>query len=443
MMKKLFSLLLSVSFANIAYAQTCTQTPSCEDLGYTMSSDDCKNGEGLKCPFDETKMYCPSSQDDEDGGDSGSITLLIKSLSASASLDVYFCGGILNVDCGNGTTQKVLVPDCEELTNNSSSKDPAVICKYTSKGEYTLKITGWGSFISLDYSTSYIKINEIKSLDIRNVGTINNICDKSTTGSIPNLPPDLTCTFPNKMDYKYSCQLFNGCKSLTGSIPPLPKNLVNGEYMFYNCSGLTGSIPELPKSLVTTYNMFYKCSGLTGDVPAIPDEVQDARYMFQGCSGLNGSIIKLPDNLVDGGSMFSECINLTGNIPKLPDSLIKADAMFYQCESLDGIISNIPANLENGRSMFRGCTGLTGGIPELPDSLYDGDSMFYGCRNLTGGISKLPANLTSANYMFTQCFNLEGPAPARPTSLSCPMYIFRATQITKTPEWDDGVCDAW
>ena len=440
MMKKLFSLILSVSFANIAYAQTCTQTPSCEDLGYTMSSDDCKNGEGLKCPFDETKMYCPNSQDDENGG---SITLLIKSLSASASLDVYFCGGILNVDCGNGTTQKVLVPDCGELTDNSSSKDPAVICKYTSKGEYTLKITGWGSFISLDYSTSYIKINEIKSLDIRNVGTINNICDKSTTGSIPNLPPDLTCTFPNKMDYKYSCQLFNGCKNLTGSIPPLPKKLVNGEYMFYNCSGLTGPIPELPKGLIKVSNMFDGCKNLTGDIPAIPDEIQDGSFMFNDCSGLNGSITKLSDNLVDGTYMFYNCRNLTGNIPDLPNSLINAEAMFSDCSNLSGTIPELPVNLKDASYMFDGCKKLTGGIPELPDSLYNGDNMFYGCSNLTGGISKLPANLTNGSYMFADCYKLTGMPPAKPATLSCPMYIFRATQITKTPEWDDGVCDAW
>lgn len=38
---------------NIAFAAT----PSCESLGYNMSSDRCK-GEAVKCPFDSSKVYC-------------------------------------------------------------------------------------------------------------------------------------------------------------------------------------------------------------------------------------------------------------------------------------------------------------------------------------------------------------------------------------------------
>ena len=39
-----------------ANAQTCAKVPTCEELGYTKTS--CPNGNALKCPFDQTKLFC-------------------------------------------------------------------------------------------------------------------------------------------------------------------------------------------------------------------------------------------------------------------------------------------------------------------------------------------------------------------------------------------------
>ena len=61
-------LLIMTAFSvNKAQAQTCVMPPSCEDLGYTMSSTDCAYAEKiLKCPHDQSKMFC-LSQEEIDG----------------------------------------------------------------------------------------------------------------------------------------------------------------------------------------------------------------------------------------------------------------------------------------------------------------------------------------------------------------------------------------
>ena len=40
----------------------CTATPDCTSLGYTQSADSCPDG-GIKCPFDEDRMFCLRSAD--------------------------------------------------------------------------------------------------------------------------------------------------------------------------------------------------------------------------------------------------------------------------------------------------------------------------------------------------------------------------------------------
>ena len=60
-------LILTAFSVNKVQAQTCVMPPSCEDLGYTMSSTDCAYAEKiLKCPHDQSKMFC-LSQEEIDG----------------------------------------------------------------------------------------------------------------------------------------------------------------------------------------------------------------------------------------------------------------------------------------------------------------------------------------------------------------------------------------
>ena len=46
-----------------AAAQVCTTPPTCDALGYTKSEADCSGKTILKCPLDQTKVYCPSADE--------------------------------------------------------------------------------------------------------------------------------------------------------------------------------------------------------------------------------------------------------------------------------------------------------------------------------------------------------------------------------------------
>ena len=53
-------LLLTTAFSAFpANAQTCAVPPTCESLGYDKSADECSGLAQLKCPFDQSKYFCP------------------------------------------------------------------------------------------------------------------------------------------------------------------------------------------------------------------------------------------------------------------------------------------------------------------------------------------------------------------------------------------------
>ncbi|MBS4773597.1 MAG: tail fiber protein [Proteobacteria bacterium] len=45
-----------------ARAQTCSQAPSCSQLGFTNSASDCVGADMVKCPFDNSKVFCRQSK---------------------------------------------------------------------------------------------------------------------------------------------------------------------------------------------------------------------------------------------------------------------------------------------------------------------------------------------------------------------------------------------
>lgn len=53
----LIALAFSLNTADVN-AQTCTAAPDCATLGFTKSSSDCDGHSVLKCPFDQSKLYC-------------------------------------------------------------------------------------------------------------------------------------------------------------------------------------------------------------------------------------------------------------------------------------------------------------------------------------------------------------------------------------------------
>ena len=58
-------LLLSVQSA---VAQVCTTPPTCDALGYTKTEADCSGKTILKCPLDQSKVYCPSADEISSSG---------------------------------------------------------------------------------------------------------------------------------------------------------------------------------------------------------------------------------------------------------------------------------------------------------------------------------------------------------------------------------------
>ena len=61
---------------NKVQAQTCVMPPSCEDLGYSMTEADCATAEKiLKCPHDQSKMFCLTMAEIDPGssGNAGDI----------------------------------------------------------------------------------------------------------------------------------------------------------------------------------------------------------------------------------------------------------------------------------------------------------------------------------------------------------------------------------
>ena len=57
-MRLLYLLSILLLSAVPAQAQTCTSAPSCAALGYDKTSTDCTGQAMLKCPFDQSKVFC-------------------------------------------------------------------------------------------------------------------------------------------------------------------------------------------------------------------------------------------------------------------------------------------------------------------------------------------------------------------------------------------------
>lgn len=54
-----------------AHGQTCVTPPTCEALGYTQTAAGCTSKPILKCPFDQSKVYCTAYTDETGHCDAG------------------------------------------------------------------------------------------------------------------------------------------------------------------------------------------------------------------------------------------------------------------------------------------------------------------------------------------------------------------------------------
>ena len=57
-MKKSTITLLFIFVSSIAYAQNCPTKPSCEELGYSFTQNDCAGQKALRCPLDKSYFFC-------------------------------------------------------------------------------------------------------------------------------------------------------------------------------------------------------------------------------------------------------------------------------------------------------------------------------------------------------------------------------------------------
>lgn len=55
---KYTAFVFTLLFSSRVYAQACAMAASCEDMGFKMTEAQCSGKFSLKCPFDNTKIYC-------------------------------------------------------------------------------------------------------------------------------------------------------------------------------------------------------------------------------------------------------------------------------------------------------------------------------------------------------------------------------------------------
>ena len=93
-MKHLLSLVFIFGVVSNTYAQMdCESIPSCAELGYTQTS--CAGGKGIKCPFDETQLYCAGVKSLPDGE---TPTITDEDWTAACANKIDYCTAY-NADC--------------------------------------------------------------------------------------------------------------------------------------------------------------------------------------------------------------------------------------------------------------------------------------------------------------------------------------------------------
>lgn len=87
------------------WAQTCIKTPSCADLGYTQTAADCSGKTILKCPLDNTQVYCPGYEESLKTYSKGDIYYDERGIGIGTvfSVDSTHRHGIVGVSGGKGT----------------------------------------------------------------------------------------------------------------------------------------------------------------------------------------------------------------------------------------------------------------------------------------------------------------------------------------------------
>lgn len=119
-------------------AQTCTVPPTCESMGYNKTASQCGNLATLKCPFDETKLFCTAFTDSE--GNSimavGDILYSDGSFSTEPIANKKPIGVIFDI-----SGLAVATKPADTIEKDCNTKENTFRQKCTSYSDYN--ITGW------------------------------------------------------------------------------------------------------------------------------------------------------------------------------------------------------------------------------------------------------------------------------------------------------------
>ena len=136
-MKRGLFILFAFCVISNAYAQMdCESIPSCAELGYTQTS--CAGGKGIKCPFDETQLYCAGVKSLPDGE---TPTITDEDWTAACANKIDYCTAY-NADCQCTTCEDTYlisdgscVPECSGANKCKDASRNCIEC-YSSCSAY-------------------------------------------------------------------------------------------------------------------------------------------------------------------------------------------------------------------------------------------------------------------------------------------------------------------
>ena len=147
------SMLGSLAASGAAAAQTCATPPSCETLGFTKSETDCEGLEALKCPFDQSKLYCPQGGGNMSAAAPGAILYSDGTISDSVIASKTPVGIVAYVNGSNGFA--VSLTEVSK-TWSSGYEDVSCLTNYSSSSTAMTDMNGKTNTMCLvNYSGSY------------------------------------------------------------------------------------------------------------------------------------------------------------------------------------------------------------------------------------------------------------------------------------------------
>lgn len=269
-----------------AHAQTCVAPPNCATLGFTKTTAECTGKTILKCPFDQTAVYCPGYEESTKTYGIGD-TYMVNGAAVGKVISVSDCGA-----GGGGMTTYDTNVQCLGLKSSWDIK-----ISYDSFGNQIY--THPDSSITCTFGRVYDALGYVKSGYYR-IGSSGGGCAHGTVSS----PAIRTGTRSAAME---TC-----AKMTTGGMSWYLPSTYNGYFFGYNSSQ-----PYLNGIWAVADGCFYngifhpvsssiyqdQCQNRTG---AYPDIVYTDKEMSYYCISMF-QIINPPGKLFSGGiALFIE-----------------------------------------------------------------------------------------------------------------------------------------